>query len=238
MNIKSTLFGMMILPVLACQSAGAIEVNQATIEAIKNTKIDMVKLPITGINAIESNGQILFISDNGRFVISGQLIDIWQKKSLDTLGEMAEVSKKIPMGGFNLDLNALNTVTIGQGEKEVVVFIDPQSSHCHTLITQAQKLISAYTFTLIVVPALGDESNRLAKKLFCSVDRQNNVAAILDSSIDALDVKDKCDTKKYDETLVFAQILGIKGVPYLIAPDGRFFQGVPENLSTWLEEKQ
>ena len=238
MNIKYTLVGLMILPLLVAKSVNAIEVNQATIDAVKNTKIDIVKLPITGMNAMDSNGQIMFVSDNGRFVITGQIIDIWQKKTLDTMSEMAEVSGKIPMGGFNLDLDALNTVTIGNGDKEVIVFIDPQSEHCHTLIKQAMDLGSTYTFKLIVVPAMGEESNRLSKKLFCSVNRKSNIKAILDNSIDELEVHSDCDTKQYDKTLVLAQVIGIKGVPYLIAPDGRFFQGLPKNLNNWLEEKQ
>ena len=33
-------------------------------------------------------------------------------------------------------------------------------------------------------------------------------------------------------------ILGLDGVPYLIAPDGRLHQGVPEDLETWLEGKE
>jgi hypothetical protein len=35
--------------------------------------------------------------------------------------------------------------------------------------------------------------------------------------------------------LVTARLLGIRGVPYLIAPDGRLQQGVPADLEAWLE---
>jgi len=34
---------------------------------------------------------------------------------------------------------------------------------------------------------------------------------------------------------VTARLLGIRGLPYLIAPDGRLQQGVPDDLETWLE---
>ena len=46
---------------------------------------DMVKMPVKGLQAIQSKGQIYYVSDNGRFVFSGQMIDIWQKKELNTL---------------------------------------------------------------------------------------------------------------------------------------------------------
>ena len=41
---------------------------------------EIVTLPIKGIRAVESDGQIVFISDNGRFVITGQIYDVWGKK--------------------------------------------------------------------------------------------------------------------------------------------------------------
>jgi thiol:disulfide interchange protein DsbC len=34
---------------------------------------------------------------------------------------------------------------------------------------------------------------------------------------------------------VTARLLGIPGVPYLIAPDGRLKQGAPADLKAWLE---
>ncbi len=36
-------------------------------------------------------------------------------------------------------------------------------------------------------------------------------------------------------TLVTAQILGIQGVPFIVANDGRISRGRPYDLSAWLE---
>ena len=44
-----------------------------------------------------------------------------------------------------------------------------------------------------------------------------------------------CGQTAAQRALVTAQLLGIAGVPYLIAPDGRLQQGVPADLKAWLE---
>ena len=44
-----------------------------------------------------------------------------------------------------------------------------------------------------------------------------------------------CGQASAQRALVTAQLLGIAGVPYLIAPDGRLQQGVPADLEAWLE---
>jgi thiol:disulfide interchange protein DsbC len=35
--------------------------------------------------------------------------------------------------------------------------------------------------------------------------------------------------------LVTAQLVGVKGVPFMIAPDGRVKGGAPQDLDSWLE---
>jgi thiol:disulfide interchange protein DsbC len=43
-----------------------------------------------------------------------------------------------------------------------------------------------------------------------------------------------CGQGTAQRALIAAQILGIRGTPFLIAPDGRMRQGSPEDLAAWL----
>ena len=64
-------------------------------------------------------------------------------------------------------------------------------------------------------------------------------APALAGTTDQLPVPDgSCGQVPAQRALVTAQLLGIAGVPYLIAPDGRLQQGVPAELDAWLEGKQ
>jgi thiol:disulfide interchange protein DsbC len=45
---------------------------------------------------------------------------------------------------------------------------------------------------------------------------------------------DGCGEGTAQRALIAAQILGIHGTPFLIAPDGRMRQGAPADLATWI----
>lgn len=185
--------------------------------------------------AVESNGEIMFITPNGRFVIRGQLIDTWAAKTLDTPEEIKYAATHINIEQMGLPVDQMNTVTIGSGPKKVYLFVDPLCSYCKTLLQQAQQNSSLYTFTIFVVPALGDESNALSKKLFCSTDRQKGFNALLDRKLGELPQQQKCDTKKYDLTLLMAQNFGINRVPFIVAPDGRTRFGGGTEFWDWVK---
>ena len=95
-------------------------------------KIDgMVSLPVTGMKAVESNGRIVFMSDSGRFVIDGTLYDAWSKKPLTSLEEIREGGNTLDLSRLGLKMDDLNPLTVGEGKKKVVVFVDPRyTSQC------------------------------------------------------------------------------------------------------------
>ncbi|RCI21512.1 DsbC family protein [Klebsiella pneumoniae] len=196
---------------------------------------DIVELPIKGVRAVQSDGQIMFLSENGRFVISGQIYDLWSKKPLNTMSQMRDVAERIHFKSMGMDVDTLNTVSMGRGDKEVVVFVDPRCAVCHQLMGDAKSLVDDYTFKFIVIPALGAESNRLAKNLYCAKDKTHALDALMNNTLGSLPSKETCDPGQYDQTLLTAHFIGIEGVPFVVAPDGRVSKGRPKNLKSWLE---
>jgi len=195
---------------------------------------DIVKLPIKELRAVQSDGQILFLSGNGRFVFSGQLYDLWSKKPLSTMSQMHDVAERVHFKDMGMDVDTLNTVSMGQGSQEVVVFVDPLCSVCHKLMEAAQSLVADYRFKFVVIPALGEESNRLAKSLYCAQDKTHALDALMHNRLGSMPGKPDCDLAQYDQTLLTAHFLGIEGVPFMVAADGRISQGQPQNLKSWL----
>ncbi|HDZ9205296.1 TPA: DsbC family protein [Vibrio cholerae] len=199
---------------------------------------DIVKLPINGVRAVESEGQIMFLSENGRFVISGQIYDLWSKKPLNTMSQMRDVAERIHFKNMGMDVDTLNTLSMGHGAKEVVVFVDPRCAVCHKLMDESKSLADEYTFKIVVIPALGAESNRLAKNLYCAKDKTHALDALMNSTLGTLSSKENCDPGQYDQTLLTAHFIGIEGVPFVVAPDGRVSKGRPKNLKSWLESAE
>ncbi|MCE0759506.1 DsbC family protein [Marinobacter sp. G11] len=204
----------------------------------KNKLDAIVELPIKKVRAVEANGEILFLSENGRFVLRGQLYDVWYKDTVDTMKEMEDTATRIHFDRMGADLDDYNTLSIGDGEKQVVAFVDPQCPVCHKLMKDAEKLGDDYTFKFVVVPALGEKSNELARKVFCAKDREDALEAYMSQDLETLPQKTSCDTAQYDMTLMMATLLDVQGVPFVVAPDGRMSKGRPSELENWLEGKQ
>nr|AEZ49674.1 hypothetical protein pMR0211_0062 [Providencia stuartii] len=102
----------------------------------------------------------------------------------------------------------------------------------------AKSLVDDYTFKFIVIPALGAESNRLAKNLYCAKDKTHALDALMNNTLGSLPSKETCDPGQYDQTLLTAHFIGIEGVPFVVAPDGRVSKGRPKNLKSWLESAE
>ena len=195
------------------------------------------EIKMSSLKAIESNGNIFFMSPNGRFVIQGDLTDTWQKKKLVTLKEIDYAAKHINFEKMGLPVDELNVIKIGEGKKDIVIFVDPQCDPCKKFFQKAKKHTDKYTFKFIVVPALGKESNKMATSMFCAKDKTNLEKHFLERTLLELDQQEKCDKQYYNLTLTVAQLIGIKHVPFFISPSGLYQAGEGKDFWKWVEKE-
>ncbi|CAM5561686.1 DsbC family protein [Eoetvoesiella caeni] len=232
----------LILPTIMSLLSGiaqAQSVDERLALAAKNVKIDEVAtLPIKSFKAVHSDGQIVFMSENGRFVFTGMVYDIWQRKSLDTMGQIKDAVNRLSFNGMGLNIDQLNTVSMGKGKQQVVVFTDPLCTVCHQLMQDAKYLTDQYTFKYVVVPALGAASVPLSKKVACAKDPNQALLALMNNTLKTLATIEPCDSKVFDTTMVAADLMGINGVPFIVAPNGDIQRGRPSNLAAWLKDRE
>lgn len=215
------------------------QVSPELIEAVRSIELEgMVEIPVRSIKAIESEGQIHYVSENGRFVFEGQLIDVMQRKPLDTLAQVEDAINRIDIANLGLDLDNLNSVSIGSGSERVTIFIDPKCPSCLKVIEQAQALQDDYTFTFIVVPVLGEASHRLARKVHCAQNKDDVIPALLSESMAKLKTRPDCGNEVYDMTLLFIDMAGVNGVPFLVSPTGEIMRGQPVDMKAWLKSSE
>ncbi len=203
----------------------------------------MQRLPVAGMQMVEAGERVLFVSANGRYVFTGPAWDLWHGAKLETLDEAARFAERIDLKRLGLDPAALGALDLGTGDRDVVVFVDPRCPHCRRLMDQLPSLGERYRFRLVPLPVLGPESEAAVVRLACLAERDPSAArdALLAESFDPLPTPaptGTCGQAPVQRALVTAQLLGLAGVPYLIAPDGRLEQGVPEDLEAWLEGKE
>lgn len=192
------------------------------------------ELPVETLKVLERNGQLFFVSGNGRYLFRGELYDTWTQAPIDTLQQARQSVSRVPLDKMGVQISELFALRLGEGPHQVVFFTDPQCSHCHALADEARALGAQYTFWLVPVPALGDESNRLVRRLACARDPDQQLAALLNGTIDDLATLERCPEAAYTRNLLTATRIGVDGIPYLIAADGRVSRGRPGNFALWL----
>lgn len=222
------------------------EKEEAAKNALKNVSpIErIVAIDTDTIRAIKNrDGKLMFLVDNGRFAFLGKMIDVWSRKELTTIEDIADAVSHIDLARMGFKLDKVNHISVGAGPRHITAFVDPQCGWCHKLIAEINakpELQKDYTFDFVVVPVLGQRSEMLAKKIFCAdADDAARYRALTDGarSIEALKQKDECPLEVFAQTRVIAQAVGVQGVPMVISHDGRFERGKPRDLMAFLEPK-
>ncbi|BBL57518.1 DsbC family protein [Methylomonas koyamae] len=210
-------------------------------------KIDgMQDLPISGLKMVKSGEQTVFISSNGRFAFyGGKLMDIWTQQEIKALADIDNIANRIDLSRMKLKADDLGAVTVGHGKGQVLVFIDPRCPYCGKVMKDLQALKDQYTFKLVMIPILGPESQNLVVQLACQLGATDTKTK--DAVRDRLLKQDyaglptepptQCNKEPLQKAVVTAKLFDLKGVPFLIAPDGRTHSGAPEVLADWLADK-
>lgn len=197
----------------------------------------MQHLSSGGIQAVQPSdgGPLFFMSDNGRFVFRGELWDVWAKKRIATLDEVRDASARLDLAGLKLNWPELKPLVLGKGAKTVRIFVDPNCPYCHQLLARLDTFAAQYRFELYVVPLLGQDSAHKARLLACArSETEASAALVRHDGYDELAQTENCDLGAAQRRLVTAKLLGIEGVPWLIASDGRTHQGLPDDLGAFL----
>lgn len=204
---------------------------------------DYVTIKTDGLVVGEKGGKIHFLTSNGRYAFTGRMVDVWEQKEVKSVADIVATQHRVNLKNMGFVPENMNAFVVGAGNKlEATIFVDPLCEFCDKLITEARQLAASsneYQFNFVVVPALGERSNTLAKAFFCSTESvATKVEALLNKTLHTLAQPETCNTEKYDLTLMAATAIGVSGVPYLIHPDGTPTAGTPSNLLYWLQGKK
>ena len=114
----------------------------------------MARLPVTGLQVVETtDGELLFLSDNGRYALRGPALDLWHGARLVSFEETIRLAGRIDLARLKLDVGDLGAIDLGEGP-EVVVFVDPLCPHCAALYAELQALVGTYRFRSLPIASV------------------------------------------------------------------------------------
>lgn len=217
----------------------AQELLRAVQEIRKNTIADV---PISTLKAYISNdGELEYISSNGRYAFQGTLFDVWHFEEINTPEELLRSVNFLFFDNLEVDIEDLNTLSIHSKNPEaakVVAFVDPDSASSRQLVSLAKNLSDEYTFHFVIFPAFGESSIPAVLRAACAENYEHALNSLEVGALAEEPINKDCRPERLGNTLVAVEMMGIDGVPFIVAPNGRISRGLQDNFGQWLKENK
>lgn len=220
------------------QAADAKMTNlQSTVSQINpNAKITWVnESPIPGLSEVGVDGVVLYISDDGRYLIHGTLLDVVNRKNLT---ELAGAKTRAPLLAEIKDSDKIVFQPMGQVKHRIVVFTDISCGYCQKLHENINGYLQrGIQVEYVAFPRGGAQSPVLAQmdNIWCSKDRKSAYDGAMHGKIPNQTSGCMSPVKA---TYEIGDKLGIQGTPAIYTYDGIQHGGFvdPEELAQELDQ--
>jgi thiol:disulfide interchange protein DsbC len=169
---------------------------------------------------------IFYIDKNLRFIVSGHILDRQTKRDL-TLDKLKQLRRVDPS-----TLPLENAIPMGEGNRKLYVFTDPQCHFCLQLHEEL-KLIKDLQVFFFLYP-LTPSSYEKARSIWCSKDRRK----ALEETYQGKELKSpSCDTTAITRNIEIGRRLLIDSTPTLLFQNGKVVEGyvLPDALENLLK---
>lgn len=183
--------------------------------------------PIPGFYAIEADGELIYLSKDGRYFIQGTAIDLEKRVNLNREQMQVWNNLKAPMRKDDIaKLNEKDMVVFkAPNEKHVItVFTDIDCGYCRKLHRERQDYLDrGITIRYLAFPRAGVQSSA-GKKLegiWCSKDRKS---AMTDAKLNQKFSKASCENPIADH-MKLVRKFGLGGTPSIVLENGNLIGG-------------
>ena len=222
-KIKKTALSFFALTILGITIAYADEdaVRKSLNKSLPSLKIDTIKASeAKGLFEVTAGVNILYVSEDGKYLLQGHLIDMEARKDL-TEGKLADTRK------LAIEKLGVDQMIIFKPEKslhKVSVFTDIDCGYCRKLHSEMdQYMAEGITIQYLFFPRAGkgSDSYNKAVSVWCSDDR--NTALTVAKKGETPEVK-TCDNP-VDTHMQLGAEFEVRGTPMIVTEKGNIFPG-------------
>lgn len=176
----------------------------------------ITKTPVPGLVEAAVGGRVVYVTEDGLYVLGGPLIDVNAKRNL-TEARLEQLNA-IPFDSLNLGW-AIKIVK-GKGTRRIAIFEDPDCPYCKALEKTLQDVddLTMYVF-LYPIDQLHPEAAAKSRAVWCSKDRGKAWTEIMRSG--AVPAGPADCANPIAKIVDFANQHRINGTPTTILADGR-----------------
>lgn len=201
-----------------------------------DTKVDSIgESPVPGFSEVVVGTTILYVSNDGRYLFQGNLIDVDGRRNLtdERMAQLEETAAPKRLAAINA-LPEASMIIFGpdQPKHTITVFTDLDCGYCRKLHSEIKQYNAlGIRVRYLAFPRAGIPSDSYDKtvSVWCAQDRN---AALTAAKAGAQVAKKTCDSpvgRQYD----LGKQLGVTGTPTIITDTGRTIPGYvpPERLA-------
>ena len=205
-------------------AAGSPEARVRNVLRELNPKIRVDSIepaPVPGFRQVVAGGQVVYVSDDGKYLFQGELLDVVNRKDMSetALAKVRnEVLKTLPMA------DRIVYATAGTPKHKVVVLTDVECGYCrkfHSEIAEYTKRGIEVEYMAFPRAGLGSADYRKMVSVWCADDRKK---ALTDAKNDR-PVPAKTCTTPVDMQYNAGLRMGLTGTPMILTEGGDFVGG-------------
>ena len=192
------------------------------------------RTPVPGLYQVESEGEILYVDETGRYgFVGGSLVDMQTRRDLT-----AAATDRVTAVDFNsLPLQHALKQVRGNGKRKLAVFEDPNCPICRVFTKFVDQLdnVTVYRF---MFPVIEPQSVSLARRAWCSADRLGTWRAFMAGAQPPVRAdREDCDTRGLATVLELGERLHIRNTPTVVLANGKRLVGAtpPEQFMAELD---
>lgn len=209
-------------------------VRAALLSLLPGAKIThIVAAPVPGFREVAMEGRILYISDDGRFLMQGALIDIARRDNLTQVSEAG--LRKALLDSVGSDRRIV--FAAAKPRHTITVFTDIDCGYCrrlHSQVAEYNRLGISIEYLFYPRGGLGSESFEKAVAVWCAPDRRKAMTAA--KAGEALPRGNCTNPVTMDYEL--GRRVGLDGTPAIYTSGGRQIGGylAPDEMLARLDE--
>jgi thiol:disulfide interchange protein DsbC len=220
----------------AKEAAGAEKARAAMTSLLEGTAPDSVQpSPVPGLFEVMVGPRVFYVSEDGRFLVQGAIIDIEKKENLTEPRKNQARLKAVE------SISEENMIVFGDKDAKhtITVFTDIDCGYCRKLHGEMEAYNKAgIRVRYLFYPRAGLDSPSFKKavSVWCAEDRN----AAMTQAKAGQELPEKTCDNPVEQHLAVGELIGVTGTPALILEDGELAPGyVPaDRLSVFLEMKK
>jgi thiol:disulfide interchange protein DsbC len=228
------LFGLAAI-VHASEQADAKRIKEALAQVIPGQNPDSIKpAPVGGMYEVSYGTQVFYVSADGRYVISGDLVDL--KGQVNLTEQRRADFRRAAMDKISAD--AIVYAPKEKAKHVITVFTDADCGYCrklHSGMKEMNDLGIEVRYLAYPRAGVGTPSFEKAVSIWCAKDRNKAMDVAKNGGEPA---KARCQNTVAQQ-LSLGNSLGVQGTPAILLDDGRMVPGYvpPQRLAQILEGK-